>query len=428
MCAASASASDIVGKRASTESPSPSSIESGSSWRAIQRSTPVERTAASSPGRGPNARRLSTCRTRSSAVSAPVRPVAGATALSVGVDVVRVLAHPAKPRAASGRRGMERAKPISGLYPGARPGGPNARFGDRMDGHGDQSARRADSGRVAGERSGEDDPRHAGAAGSPPDERVERRLFRPGHDSQAVAHHRPGAPRGRSRERAGAAGGSVHRQAGPARAATARGGTRRSSRILGLEEPSATAVGRAPHTGSWERSLHVRVVRGSSSIAEQVASYHQVPVQIRPPALFLQVFKETPVLIVALCQLAAGPVPAPSRAAATVVEYLLPRPRAFPHDPAVGRDGIVWYTDQANSYIGRLDPATGQVTDYATPTQASGPHGIIVAPDGGVWYTANFKARRSEEHTSELQSPDHLVCRLLLEKKNKITYPLTNTT
>src|SRR5438552_13254125 len=28
---------------------------------------------------------------------------------------------------------------------------------------------------------------------------------------------------------------------------------------------------------------------------------------------------------------------------------------------------------------------------------------------------------RSEEHTSELQSPDHLVCRLLLEKKKKHT-------
>src|SRR5258708_25303831 len=28
-------------------------------------------------------------------------------------------------------------------------------------------------------------------------------------------------------------------------------------------------------------------------------------------------------------------------------------------------------------------------------------------------------ANRSEEHTSELQSPDHLVCRLLLEKKKK---------
>src|SRR5258708_24767831 len=29
---------------------------------------------------------------------------------------------------------------------------------------------------------------------------------------------------------------------------------------------------------------------------------------------------------------------------------------------------------------------------------------------------------RSEEHTSELQSPDHLVCRLLLEKKKEVTH------
>src|SRR5258708_19079183 len=34
--------------------------------------------------------------------------------------------------------------------------------------------------------------------------------------------------------------------------------------------------------------------------------------------------------------------------------------------------------------------------------------------------------RRSEEHTSELQSPDHLVCRLLLEKK-KQSQEFTNT-
>src|SRR5258708_20124972 len=34
---------------------------------------------------------------------------------------------------------------------------------------------------------------------------------------------------------------------------------------------------------------------------------------------------------------------------------------------------------------------------------------------------------RSEEHTSELQSPDHLVCRLLLEKKknNSLHHPST---
>src|SRR5258708_18765580 len=30
-----------------------------------------------------------------------------------------------------------------------------------------------------------------------------------------------------------------------------------------------------------------------------------------------------------------------------------------------------------------------------------------------------WEGQRSEEHTSELQSPDHLVCRLLLEKKKK---------
>src|SRR5207244_9800635 len=33
-----------------------------------------------------------------------------------------------------------------------------------------------------------------------------------------------------------------------------------------------------------------------------------------------------------------------------------------------------------------------------------------------------YRGSRSEEHTSELQSPDHLVCRLLLETTNHTTY------
>src|SRR5258708_24722360 len=37
----------------------------------------------------------------------------------------------------------------------------------------------------------------------------------------------------------------------------------------------------------------------------------------------------------------------------------------------------------------------------------------------GLFDHDDFLAERSEEHTSELQSPDHLVCRLLLEKKKK---------
>src|SRR5688572_32488736 len=48
------------------------------------------------------------------------------------------------------------------------------------------------------------------------------------------------------------------------------------------------------------------------------------------------------------------------------------------------------------------------VTTYAL-------HPGVVASD--IW--------RSEEHTSELQSQSNLVCRLLLEKKNKKTYKET---
>src|SRR5947208_11355902 len=49
----------------------------------------------------------------------------------------------------------------------------------------------------------------------------------------------------------------------------------------------------------------------------------------------------------------------------------------------------------------RLDELRGFLRDRALASQG-------LAQDG---------ARRSEEHTSELQSPDHLVCRLLLVKK-----------
>src|SRR6266436_10453594 len=37
----------------------------------------------------------------------------------------------------------------------------------------------------------------------------------------------------------------------------------------------------------------------------------------------------------------------------------------------------------------------------------------------GVWISFSVPPARSEEHTSELQSRLHLVCRLLLEKKKK---------
>src|SRR5258708_20894054 len=50
-----------------------------------------------------------------------------------------------------------------------------------------------------------------------------------------------------------------------------------------------------------------------------------------------------------------------------------------------------------------------------TPSSPSHESPLRAQPDGPA-----PRRQRSEEHTSELQSPDHLVCRLLLEKKKQI--------
>src|SRR3712207_8937322 len=45
----------------------------------------------------------------------------------------------------------------------------------------------------------------------------------------------------------------------------------------------------------------------------------------------------------------------------------------------------------------------------------------ILTPVSGEWWEVLGVKPRSEEHTSELQSRQYLVCRLLLEKKNITT-------
>src|SRR3989454_9932336 len=54
-------------------------------------------------------------------------------------------------------------------------------------------------------------------------------------------------------------------------------------------------------------------------------------------------------------------------------------------------------------------PKGYQISQYELP----------ICQDGWVEIGENGTAKRSEEHTSELQSPCNLVCRLLLEKKKK---------
>src|SRR5215216_6898666 len=74
-------------------------------------------------------------------------------------------------------------------------------------------------------------------------------------------------------------------------------------------------------------------------------------------------------------------------------------------------------------------PTTDQSTTpsrllSAAPGRSPGASGCGsgVTPGSRGWAPPTITAPcspRSEEHTSELQSPDHLVCRLLLEKKKK---------
>src|SRR5207244_9381979 len=48
-------------------------------------------------------------------------------------------------------------------------------------------------------------------------------------------------------------------------------------------------------------------------------------------------------------------------------------------------------------------------------------------PRAVTTWSSGIRPIRSEEHTSELQSPDHLVCRLLLEKKKHNNKTTTRT-
>src|SRR5258708_29290617 len=64
--------------------------------------------------------------------------------------------------------------------------------------------------------------------------------------------------------------------------------------------------------------------------------------------------------------------------------------------------------------------ATAMLITQRAPTGLDLPSGQRVAVATQRWQLEWWagEPERSEEHTSELQSPDHLVCRLLLEKKN----------
>src|SRR3712207_8076153 len=63
--------------------------------------------------------------------------------------------------------------------------------------------------------------------------------------------------------------------------------------------------------------------------------------------------------------------------------------------------------------------ADGQINIYVPETVTAGTRSVVVRLDGHV--VAAEDVTGSEENTSELQSRQYIVCRLLLEKKNTKT-------
>ena len=74
----------------------------------------------------------------------------------------------------------------------------------------------------------------------------------------------------------------------------------------------------------------------------------------------------------------------------TIKEWAVPTKGAHPHDPAVGADGALWFTEQMANKIGRLDPKTGEFKEYPLKVTNSGPHGLVEDSSGNIWFTANF--------------------------------------
>src|SRR5690625_6428012 len=78
------------------------------------------------------------------------------------------------------------------------------------------------------------------------------------------------------------------------------------------------------------------------------------------------------------------------------------------------------YRITASHPDGRSSHTTVQLPeDFPTPILHTIPGGISNI-ENGTGYVAGIV--RSEEHTSELQSRGHLVCRLLLEKTKKVKF------
>src|SRR2546426_6210533 len=83
------------------------------------------------------------------------------------------------------------------------------------------------------------------------------------------------------------------------------------------------------------------------------------------------------------------------------------------------RSTLFPYTTLFRSKWARYTAADGLVGNGISYLLDDGQGDLWIGSNAGLMRVQKQRLNRSEEHTSELQSPCNLVCRLLLEKKKK---------
>ena len=78
-----------------------------------------------------------------------------------------------------------------------------------------------------------------------------------------------------------------------------------------------------------------------------------------------------------------------------ITEYDLPRKLAMPHDVVLDSEGLVWYSDFGEQFIGRLNPKTGEVTEFPIPVLKKGfPLGTLdlqLDKEQNVWVSLMYQ-------------------------------------
>lgn len=108
------------------------------------------------------------------------------------------------------------------------------------------------------------------------------------------------------------------------------------------------------------------------------------------------------------------PRPKGTETRVVMTEYDLEGPEHQPHDAAVDPDGVVWHTDFALPFVGRLDPRTGKPEQFpVSMTKAKAGYGDVrgegtgdvqIDRDGNPWFSFQSTLLKFDKNTHAFKS------------------------